>query len=126
VTDRLFVYGTLQPGASAWPLLEPWVAGSPRPATLPGSLYDTGRGYPALRLGGAATVSGWLVTLRTPAALSAMDSYEGPEYQRIRVPFPDGLAWTYVWARPFDGLRLLSTPWPSQPLPNGAPLPDDQ
>jgi gamma-glutamylcyclotransferase (GGCT)/AIG2-like uncharacterized protein YtfP len=57
VADRLFVYGTLQPGASAWGLLEPWVRGTPRPAVVQGVLYDTGRGYPALSLGGLGCFS---------------------------------------------------------------------
>jgi gamma-glutamylcyclotransferase (GGCT)/AIG2-like uncharacterized protein YtfP len=115
VTDRLFVYGTLRPGASAWSLLEPWVAGPPPPATLPGALYDTGRGYPALRLGGTAGVSGWVVELRQPsgAALSVVDSYEGSEYRRVLVTLPGGVeCWTYVWTEGFDGMRRLSSPWP--------------
>ena len=109
MTDRLFVYGTLKPGASAWRLLEPFATGS-WPATLPGMLYDTGRGYPALRLGGEPGVPGWVVELRSPsaAALSAMDSYEGPEYQRVLVTLPDGVTcWTYVWIEEIDGMRRL-------------------
>lgn len=91
MSDRLFVYGTLQPGASAWSLLSPFTVGEPRRAVLPGALYDTGRGYPAL---------------------SAMDSYEGAEYRRVLVRLPDGTAcWTYEWIDGFDGLRLLTTPW---------------
>jgi gamma-glutamylcyclotransferase (GGCT)/AIG2-like uncharacterized protein YtfP len=108
VTDRLFVYGTLQPGASAWHLLEPLAAGTPRPAELPGVLYDTGRGYPALRLGNGSAVSGWVVELRQPAdtVLSIVDSYEGDEYERVMVTLADGVeCWTYVWIAGFDGLR---------------------
>jgi gamma-glutamylcyclotransferase (GGCT)/AIG2-like uncharacterized protein YtfP len=109
VRDRLFVYGTLKPGASAWPLLEPYATGS-WPATLPGVLYDTGRGYPALRLGDGPGVAGWVVELRSPAgaALSAMDSYEGTEYQRVLVTLPDGPAcWTYVWVEEIAGMTRL-------------------
>jgi gamma-glutamylcyclotransferase (GGCT)/AIG2-like uncharacterized protein YtfP len=116
MTDLLFVYGTLQPGASAWSLLSPFAMGEPRPASLPGELYDTGRGYPALRLGDGPGVSGWVVELRAPsdAALSAMDGYEGPEYRRVRVRLPDGTeCWTYEWIDGFDGLRPLVTPWPA-------------
>jgi gamma-glutamylcyclotransferase (GGCT)/AIG2-like uncharacterized protein YtfP len=109
LTDRLFVYGTLKPGASAWRLLEPFTAGDPVPATLPGVLYDTGRGYPALLLDELGEVPGWLVTLESPgAALSAMDDYEGTEYQRILVTLPDGApCWTYVWIEAIDGMRRL-------------------
>ncbi len=109
MSDRLFVYGTLKPGASAWRLLEPFTAGDPVPASLPGVLYDTGRGYPALLLSGPGEVPGWLVTLRSPAAaLSAMDDYEGAEYQRVRVTLADGTpCWTYVWIEATVGMRRL-------------------
>lgn len=109
--DRLFVYGTLKPGASEWQLLEPFAAGDPVPATLPGVLYDTGMGYPALRLGepGGPEVPGWVVRLRSPdTALSAMDAYEGTEYERILVTLVGGeKCWTYVWIEGFDGMRRL-------------------
>jgi gamma-glutamylcyclotransferase (GGCT)/AIG2-like uncharacterized protein YtfP len=131
VTDRLFVYGTLQPGASAWHLLRPWVTGTPRTAVLPGALYDTGRGYPALDLNlaldpapdpalnpdGGIGVTGWVVELRTPSAtaLTVLDSYEGSEYRRVPVTLPDGaVCWTYVWIAGFDGMRRLGTPWPAR------------
>lgn len=114
MTDRLFVYGTLQPGASAWGLLEPYVVGTPRPAELAGVLYDTRQGYPALRLGGGSVVPGWVVQLREPsaAALSAMDAYEGAEYRRVRVRLADGVeCWTYEWIAGLKGLSQLSGPW---------------
>jgi gamma-glutamylcyclotransferase (GGCT)/AIG2-like uncharacterized protein YtfP len=112
---RLFVYGTLQPSARAWRLLEPMVDGRPWPARTAGALYDTGLGYPALRLGDGPGVSGWVVELRTPsAALSAMDAYEGPEYRRVRITLPDGtMCWTYVWIGAVDGMRLLTRQWPA-------------
>ncbi len=110
---RLFVYGTLQPGASHWRLLEPHATGEPRRAQLPGTLYDTGLGYPALRQGEGPGVHGWVVELATPApALSIMDEYEGAEYRRVRTGLTDGTqVWTYVWVDPFDGMRVLTTPW---------------
>lgn len=111
--DRLFVYGTLQPEASAWWRLSPLVTGAPTPAKLPGTLYDTGRGYPGLRLGDGPGVSGWVVHMGDPrTALSIMDEYEGVEYRRVRVSLPGGEeCWTYVWTDPFDGLRPLNEPW---------------
>ncbi|MPZ81515.1 MAG: gamma-glutamylcyclotransferase [Actinophytocola sp.] len=110
---RLFVYGTLRPGASHWPMLEPHAAGEPRRASLRGTLFDTGRGYPALRLGDGPGVSGWVVELARPAAaLSTVDEYEGEEYHRVRVTLAGGaVAWTYVWIDPIDGMPALSTPW---------------
>ncbi len=112
---RLFVYGTLRPDASDWWRLEPYATGTPVRAALPGALFDTGLGYPALRLGAGPGVSGWVVDLAEPAAaLSAMDEYEGSEYRRVRVGLPGGLlCWTYVWSSPFDGLRMLTAPWGS-------------
>ena len=110
----LFVYGTLQPGAAAWSLMSPHAAGPARPARLPGSLYDTGQGYPALLLGDGPGVSGWVVPLRSGAALAALDEYEGPEYARVRVVLADGsVAWTYVWLRPVDGMTRLGESWPT-------------
>ena len=110
---RVFVYGTLQPGASDWWRLEPHASGAPRAAALPGTLFDTGLGYPALRLGEGPGVSGWVIDLAgSAAALSIVDEYEGVEYRRVRVALPGGeLCWTYVWAGSFEGLRMLTAPW---------------
>jgi len=110
---RLFVYGTLQPGAPAWHLIDGQVRGEPAPARLPGALFDTGLGYPALRLGDGPGVSGWVVELSSPSAvLSTVDEYEGLEYRRVRVTLPDGLVcWTYVWIGEVDGMRLLTERW---------------
>lgn len=121
---RLFVYGTLQPGASAWRVAQPWVGGEPRPGRLTGALYDTGRGYPALRLGDGqgrkdgqgladGQAPGWLLPLRSPAAaLSELDDYER-EYDRVRVRLSDGtLCWTYVWRESIDGMPRLTNGWP--------------
>jgi gamma-glutamylcyclotransferase (GGCT)/AIG2-like uncharacterized protein YtfP len=82
--DRVFVYGTLQPGASAWWRLAP-AARASTPAVGTGQVYDTGMGYPAL-VAGPGTVHGHVVTLTDPArALPALDAYEGPDYRRERV-----------------------------------------
>ena len=110
---RVFVYGTLQPGASDWWRLEPHATGKPLSAALPGTLFDTGLGYPALRLGDGPGVPGWVIDLAEPAtALSILDEYEGAEYTRVRVPLPGGrLCWTYVWIGATTGLRMLTAPW---------------
>jgi len=87
---RVFVYGTLQPGARAWWRLAP-AARRTWPATTPGRVHDTGRGYPALVRDPAAVAPGVLavghvVELDDPAAaLPALDAYEGPDYRRERV-----------------------------------------
>jgi gamma-glutamylcyclotransferase (GGCT)/AIG2-like uncharacterized protein YtfP len=110
---RVFVYGTLQPHATDWSRLEPHATGTPRPAKIPGTLFDTGLGYPALRLGSGPGVSGWVVDLAEPAsALPMLDEYEGTRYRRIRVVLPGGLlCWTYVWVNSIEGLRMLTAPW---------------
>jgi gamma-glutamylcyclotransferase (GGCT)/AIG2-like uncharacterized protein YtfP len=110
---RLFVYGTLQPHTSDWWRLEPH-ATSTYEARIPGALFDTGLGYPGLRLDNEGPgVSGWVVELAEPArALSELDEYEGTEYRRTRVVLPGGLlCWTYVWVKPIEGLRKLTAPW---------------
>lgn len=96
--ERVFVYGTLRPGASAWELVEPWMTGEPYPSTIRGSMFDTGFGYPGL-LRGNGHVPGWVLPLRSPrSALATLDSYEGDEYRRVRVPTADGtVCWTYLW-----------------------------
>jgi gamma-glutamylcyclotransferase (GGCT)/AIG2-like uncharacterized protein YtfP len=80
---------------------------------MPGALYDTGLGYPALRLGDGPGVSGSVVDLARPAeALAELDEYEGAEYRRTRIALPGGLlAWTYVWVNSIEGLRILTAPW---------------
>jgi gamma-glutamylcyclotransferase (GGCT)/AIG2-like uncharacterized protein YtfP len=93
----LFVYGTLMPGRLRWQ----HVAGDvveQRRATIGGTLYDTGLGYPALVLGaGPATASGvvhgWLLGFpadKAAAVLERLDQVEGPSYRRARVTTADG------------------------------------
>jgi len=110
--DRLFVYGTLRPGDTAWPRLAGHAFGRPSRAALTGVLYDTGRGYPAF-CGGDGLVPGWSVRLRAPAvALAELDLYEGRGYQRVRMVDSAGrLCWTYVWSGSTDGMRVLPDGW---------------
>ncbi|MFI9010482.1 gamma-glutamylcyclotransferase [Actinosynnema sp. NPDC053489] len=111
--DRVFVYGTLQPGMPAWPLVERFVSGGPARASLPGTLHDTGRGYPAFRPGGAGAVPGYVLRVERPEeALPALDEYEGDEYRRVRVTLADGqVCWTYVWAGSVGDMPVLSGGW---------------
>jgi gamma-glutamylcyclotransferase (GGCT)/AIG2-like uncharacterized protein YtfP len=110
----LFVYGTLQPGASAWEVLADGTVGAPRRARLAGTIHDTGRGYPALTIDAGPGVDGWLVDLAGPEVLAATDAYEGGEYSRVRVTLEDGtLCWTYVWIGPRAGLVPMPAAWPS-------------
>jgi gamma-glutamylcyclotransferase (GGCT)/AIG2-like uncharacterized protein YtfP len=111
----LFAYGLLRPGQRSWRLVGPHAAGSPRPATVPGTVFDTGNGYPAWLPGSPGETPGDVVPLREPAALLPdLDAYEGPEYRRIRVVVPaDGtVCWAYAWRAPTTGLRPLTAGWP--------------
>ena len=112
--DRVFVYGTLSPGDVAWHRVAPHVTGAPEASRLPGTLYDTGLGYPALHPDAAGPgVPGWTLTLRSPAAaLAGLDEYEGEDYERIRVVDSTGrLCWTYVWTAGTDGMAPLAGGW---------------
>ncbi|GAA4694873.1 hypothetical protein GCM10023215_35680 [Pseudonocardia yuanmonensis] len=106
---RLFVYGTLQPGERAWRLLAGATTGRAEPVTVPGTLLDTGLGYPAMLRDPGPGVPGHLVPLRDPGALlPRLDRYEGPGYARVRVTTSDGRAcWTYVWIAPTGGFRCI-------------------
>jgi gamma-glutamylcyclotransferase (GGCT)/AIG2-like uncharacterized protein YtfP len=103
----LFTYGLLRPGQVSWDLVAPHAAGPPTPATVPGSVHDTGQGYPAWLPDGPGTTPGVLVPLRDPAAaFPGLDAYEGPEYQRVRVVTTERRAcWAYAWTADRAGLR---------------------
>jgi gamma-glutamylcyclotransferase (GGCT)/AIG2-like uncharacterized protein YtfP len=117
LTTRLFVYGTLAPGSDAWPVLAPWATGTPREDRVSGTLYDTGRGYPAAifaddATGARGTVHGYVVALdsaRAAEALVALDRYEGSEYERVTVRTAGGIeAASYAWVAPLDGCRPVA------------------
>ncbi|GAA4904912.1 gamma-glutamylcyclotransferase (GGCT)/AIG2-like uncharacterized protein YtfP [Actinomycetospora succinea] len=114
--DRVFVYGTLLPGRSAWSLMAPHVTGEPREAWLRGRVHDTGRGYPALVRGGPGRARGAVLRLADPpGALPLLDEYEGPDYVRQRAvahtadgPLP---TWVWTWRGPVRGAPLTAA-WP--------------
>jgi gamma-glutamylcyclotransferase (GGCT)/AIG2-like uncharacterized protein YtfP len=119
LTTRLFVYGTLAPGHSAWSVLEPWVVGEPRTDAVAGCLYDTGRGYPGATfraderaLPASTVVHGSVVEIdpeRRAAALTALDRYEGAEYERVAVRTEAGVeATAYAWIAPLTGCHVVS------------------
>lgn len=110
----LFTYGLLQPGQPSWHLVAPHAAGEPRPARLPGSVLDTGFGYPGWLPDGPGSTPGTAVPLRDPAdALPGLDAYEGPGYRRVRAALPDGtVCWAYAWVGPTRGLAALPDGWP--------------
>jgi gamma-glutamylcyclotransferase (GGCT)/AIG2-like uncharacterized protein YtfP len=109
----LFAYGLLQPGQVGWRLVAPHAGGgAPVPAAVPGAVYDTGEGWPAMLPATDRTVAGTLIPLADPvSALPVLDGYEGPDYRRVRVVVPGTgtPAWAYIWVGPRD--RLLDRPW---------------
>jgi gamma-glutamylcyclotransferase (GGCT)/AIG2-like uncharacterized protein YtfP len=111
--EQVFVYGTLQPSGTAWHIAAPWSVGEPVRAELTGTLYDSGFGWPALRLTGTDTVPGYLVRLRSPAeAFAVLDDYEDTDYRRVRTVLADGtLCWTYEWIAPVEGMITLPRGW---------------
>lgn len=94
-------------------MLESLVTGAPVAITLPGTLYDTGRGYPALLLDDGPGVPAELVALSDPAtAFPVLDNYEGPEYKRaIITPTSSVRCWVYTWIASVDGLSPLLGGW---------------
>jgi gamma-glutamylcyclotransferase (GGCT)/AIG2-like uncharacterized protein YtfP len=109
----LFVYGTLMPGRLRWPLIADDVVRQ-RPSAVPGTLYDTGLGYPALVVGGDGRVPGWLLGLsgRAPAVLAQLDVVEGPQYRRTDVTTVDGVqAITYAYIGDPAGFTVLDGSW---------------
>lgn len=106
----LFTYGLLRPGQRSWDLVAPHAAGEPRRANVPGTVPDTGRGYPAWLPDGPGTTPGMVVPLRDPAAvLPALDAHEGPDHRRVRVVLPaDGtVCWAYARRSPATGFRAF-------------------
>jgi gamma-glutamylcyclotransferase (GGCT)/AIG2-like uncharacterized protein YtfP len=113
--NRLFVYGTLQPGDERWPVLAPYVDGSATADAVTGQLFDTGAGYPAALFGSHGTIHGLLYTLLTDTLAEALEALDHAEssvtgiFQRVTVDTHGGAqAWAYEFG---GGLEL--TPIPS-------------
>src|SRR3954449_10710082 len=108
-----FVYGTLLPTESRWPLLEPYAIAA-RPASVAGRLFDTGRGYPCALFSGAGTIPGAVVEL-APADVEdvfvLLDEVEGVAfglYERVVVTTDDGeRVWSYEWSGDMEELTPI-------------------
>ncbi|MEM1411445.1 MAG: gamma-glutamylcyclotransferase family protein [Pseudomonadota bacterium] len=87
MTQRLFVYGSLQPGGSNHDVLD-GIDGTWEPATVRGRLLEagwgSGLGYPGLVLDGAGpAVPGAVLTSASLADHWArLDAFEGEDYER--------------------------------------------
>ena len=114
MTEHLFVYGTLRPGDVRWPLLESFAADDGVDDTVAGTVYDTGRGYPAAIFDGENTIIGRTYRLHDGSlldAMAALDAEEGSvdgDYHRVPVVTNSGLAaWAYAYG---SGLTLTVIP----------------
>ncbi|MDQ6726067.1 MAG: gamma-glutamylcyclotransferase [Actinomycetota bacterium] len=117
MVGSVFVYGTLMPGGPLWPAMEPYAA-SWRPAAAAGRMWDTGRGYPAVRfLAAGNLVPGVLVDI-IPGLLAeatfALDRIEeeGVLYRRVEIVTSAGPAMAYEWLGPTDAMAPLTGGWP--------------
>ena len=104
--DRLFVYGTLRPEASAFHLLAAVVVKQEAAVLVDHALVGEGHRYPWCVDAPGGEVAGELLWLRDPEeTLAILDEYEGvdgaePEYRRVIAPVltregPSD-AWVYV------------------------------
>ncbi|HZG75058.1 MAG TPA: gamma-glutamylcyclotransferase [Paenibacillus sp.] len=124
----VFVYGTLLRGEANHRRLRDAKARAATAVVEGGTLYDTGRGYPAMMLeprpgDGNATVRGevYEVDEATLRSLDELEDYYGPndprnEYERVRIEVvtEDGSleAWTYVYKRaPAGSERIPHGDW---------------
>lgn len=119
MSPRLFVYGTLKPGHSRWPILESHLdPGAPVVNdAVDGRLWSTPWGWPALTEG-SETVRGVLVELRSDRAdeaLAELDAVEGTGaglFERVEVVTHAGVTcWVYVWPNPTDGFEPVDEVW---------------
>ncbi len=96
MVNLLFVYGTLRSGFdNQWAKMLRLHSDFLGPATVFGTLHQFGN-YPAFRPVPAGEVTGELYRLHTPeTTLSALDEYEGDEYERVTIATTGGEAWIY-------------------------------
>lgn len=118
----LFVYGTLMPGHSRWPLLQPYAVTTER-VHANGRLWDTGWGYPAACFGRAGdSIPGVRVTVardRLDDLLTLLDRVEGEGvlFRRVEVLTSGGPAMSYEWMGPTDAMAPLLEGWPPKNTP---------
>ncbi len=99
-------------------MLEPWVIGVGFDDAVPGSLFDTGLGYPAAIFGGRDMVLGRTYELHPSTltrALSVLDEEEATVlglYRRVEVTTRGGWwAWAYEYGTGLDLTPIPSGDW---------------
>jgi gamma-glutamylcyclotransferase (GGCT)/AIG2-like uncharacterized protein YtfP len=99
MSDLLLVYGTLAPGQVRWHFLEPFVVAHHGEVEVDGTLYDTGRGYPAAVFGTGDRIIGRVYRLTDlEQAWSVLDEVERAVdglYARVLVATERGVAFAY-------------------------------
>lgn len=119
--DRVFVYGTLQPGQCRWSILAPYVVQSDAQSEIAarGKLYDTGYGWPAAVFDADAVedVPGVVLALKPVSldeAIATLDAVEGADsdlFRRIVVDIGGQRCWAYQWSGSTEGFRDIAC-WP--------------
>ena len=101
----LFVYGTLGPGRGCVVVDRTLSCRTAAPATVPGRLYDTGRGYPGAVFGpGDDVVHGWCCTLAGASLARARRRSKATSTNASRCAAPTAPTRIgYHWIAPVDG-----------------------
>lgn len=119
VVHHLFVYGTLRPGDVRWSFLAPWVADDGVADSVPGTLHDTGLGYPAAIFEpGRSVVIGLTYRLVAETMIEALELIDAEErsvpggFERIEVTTAHGTpAWAYQYGGGLDVVTIPGGDW---------------
>ena len=129
--QRIFVYGTLQPGGTYWRQFCEAKVKNVRAAKVRGQLFDLHQGYPGARFGGETWIQGCVLSVLSEQAFKNIDELEGydpsrghseNEYTRVRIQYYDmdeiaqGQVWSYEInrhaLRRYQGSLIPGGIWP--------------
>ena len=111
-TQAVFVYGTMKPGHRLYPEIDQFVSES-APDSVPGTLFDTGHGYPCAVFDKDSDreIKGFVLRLvpgRAAEANAVIAEIENNLYRPVRVETKSGVrATAYEWAGSTDGLTAI-------------------